>query len=100
MGYISTKYSDFTIFTSEDNYTESNIDIINMLTSNVYKNSFDIIFDRKEAILKGLSLANKGDLIIITGKGNEDKININGIYYDYSDKGVINCYQNIKKNKG
>lgn len=99
MGNISTKYSDYTIFTSEDNYSENKIDIINMLISDVSKDSYEIVYDRKEAILKGLNIANNGDLVIITGKGNEDKINIDNVYYEYSDISVINEY-NDKKNKG
>ena len=36
------------------------------------KNNFEIIIDRSEAIKKGIFMAEPNDIVLITGKGNEN----------------------------
>jgi UDP-N-acetylmuramoyl-L-alanyl-D-glutamate--2,6-diaminopimelate ligase len=46
--------------------------------------------DRKEAIKQALTLANEGDLIVITGKGSETSIAVaGGRKIPWSDKEVV-----------
>lgn len=79
MGKIAAKYCDKIILTNEDPYDENPLQIINdiesgfsqtkslkLKTKNLYK-----IIDRREAIQKAISLAKKGDIVILTGKGGE-----------------------------
>ena len=46
--------------------------------SNEQKNSVLVILDRKQAIKTACRLANKGDVVLIAGKGHEKYQEING----------------------
>ncbi|MEK7555581.1 MAG: UDP-N-acetylmuramoyl-L-alanyl-D-glutamate--2,6-diaminopimelate ligase [Patescibacteria group bacterium] len=72
MGEIALKYCDKIILTNEDPYDENPLQIINDIESGLLKikNIYKII-NRKEAIRRALSLAKKGDIVILTGKGGE-----------------------------
>lgn len=85
MGRYATEFADMVIFTSEDPRTENPVEIINDLTSNTYKNNYEIILNRKKAIDKAISVADKNDIIVISGKGKEDFFEQNNIKYHYSD---------------
>lgn len=93
MGKISSEYADIIVLTSEDPRNES-IDKINseimkgiksskfkiQKSTNVsdFKNDGKYVFqipDRKEAIAFAISLAKKGDVVLLTGKGHEKSIN-------------------------
>ena len=74
-GALAEEYADIVIITNEDPYSEDPEDIINQVMSGIKnkelnKNLFRIS-DRKEAIEKSISLAERNDLVIITGKGAE-----------------------------
>lgn len=73
MGRIAAKYCDKIILTNEDPYDENPLNIIKDIEngfSQIPKNYWKIL-DRKEAIKKAISLAKKGDVVILTGKGGE-----------------------------
>lgn len=73
MGKILVDYADYVIFTYEDPRSEEPIDIINDLTREVMdkENKFEIIIDRSLAIKKAIDIAEKNDMVLILGKGNE-----------------------------
>lgn len=75
MGSIIDKNSDVIIITNDDPYGENPEKIAQGVISGIKnktlgKNLFKIL-DRKEAIKKAISLAEKGDLVLILGKGAE-----------------------------
>lgn len=74
LGKIADDYCDEIIITNEDPYDEDPLKIINEVASGVTRRSPLIIFDRREAIQKALSLAHSGDTILITGKGTDPYI--------------------------
>ncbi|MBI2033131.1 MAG: UDP-N-acetylmuramoyl-L-alanyl-D-glutamate--2,6-diaminopimelate ligase [Candidatus Levybacteria bacterium] len=82
MGAISAKYADVVVLTSEDPRTES-IDSIMKDIINGIKDAQErmengtllIIPNRQEAIAKAISIAQKGDLVITTGKAHEKSMN-------------------------
>lgn len=47
------------------------------------------ISDRREAIRTAATLANKGDVILIAGKGHEDYQEIKGVKYHFDDREVV-----------
>lgn len=95
MGIISTELSDYVIFTNDNPRSENPDDIISDMTKDLISNNFEIIKDRKDAIIKGVSLLNKNDILLILGKGHENYQIINGISYHFNDKEeVLKC---IKK---
>lgn len=76
MGKIAADCCDTLILTNEDPYNEDPLNIINDIEKGVLeaaKSSLKLykIIDRREAILKAVSLAGKGDAVVITGKGGE-----------------------------
>jgi UDP-N-acetylmuramoyl-L-alanyl-D-glutamate--2,6-diaminopimelate ligase len=74
-GSLAEKYADVVFVTNEDPYSEEVEDIIDQVMSGItHKTIGENLFrisDRKEAIQKAISMAQKGDLVIITGKGCE-----------------------------
>lgn len=48
-----------------------------------------VIEDRREGIKKALSLATEGDIVLITGKGAEQSIVINGKSSPWDDRLVV-----------
>lgn len=96
LGEIAGKKADYIIITNEDPYNEDPNEIINQVArgvektgKKVNKNLFKIL-DRREAIKKALRLANKNDIVLITGKGNEQAICIaNGEKIKWDDREVV-----------
>ncbi len=72
MGDIATKYSDYVIFTDDNPRTEDNKKIMEDILKGVSKNNYEVIYNRKEAIKKGISLIKKDTILLVLGKGHED----------------------------
>lgn len=84
MGKIAGKFADKIILTAEDPRGEDVSQINRQIAEGfkkfnrkINKDYFNIP-DRKEAIAKGISLAKPGDLVLITGKGHEKSMNLDG----------------------
>lgn len=73
MGEAAGKLSDFCIVTSDNPRTEEPMDIINDILPGISQTNckFVIIEDRKKAIEYALDIGQKGDVIVIAGKGHE-----------------------------
>lgn len=88
MGLLSSCYSDYVIFTSNRNFINKT-KIIEELTKKVNKNNYEIIYDRKTAILKALEMADKNDIVFVSGsesfvvKTNEKPLNIKELVESY-----------------
>ena len=81
MGKIATQFCDYIVISAEDPYDENPREINQEILSGVLKNKkFQLekncwqFTDRKKALKKALSLAKKDDLIILCGKGGEQKM--------------------------
>lgn len=73
MGAIGTGLSDLAVITSDNPRTEVPESIIEDILRGIPdKNNVIVEPDRKNAIQKAISLANKGDTVVIAGKGHED----------------------------
>ena len=73
MGKILVDNADLVVFTYEDPRSEDPEDIIDDLTKEVMdkQDKFVRIVDRKDAIKYAINIAEKGDMVLILGKGNE-----------------------------
>jgi len=71
MGRIADKFCSHIILSNEDPYDESPDQIIQDVASGITNISPEIIMDRRQAMAKAISLAKKGDNILITGKGTD-----------------------------
>ena len=47
------------------------------------------IVDRKEAIRTACMIAQKGDIILVAGKGHEDYQDVKGVKHHFDDKEII-----------
>lgn len=93
MAAISVNYSNAVILTSDNPRYEKAEDIINdMLTGVEKKDTHKVltITDRKQAIRIACNLAQKGDFILIAGKGHENYQEIEGVRYHFNDKEIVN----------
>lgn len=97
MGKISSGYADIIVLTGEDPRNETVDSINQQIISGIASNEFGIVNfeslkkkevyldeknkyiisipDRREAINFAVSIAKKGDLVLLTGKGHEKSIN-------------------------
>lgn len=72
MGDIACRLSDHVIFTNDNPRTEDPKNIMNGITKDLKYDNYEVIFDRKEAIYKGIELMEENDILLILGKGHED----------------------------
>ena len=92
MAAEAAKGSSRVILTSDNPRNEEPQEIINdMLAglSDIQKKNVISIVDRKEAIRTACALAQKGDVILVAGKGHEDYQEIKGVKHHFDDKEVI-----------
>ena len=92
MGNVATQKSDYVIFTNDNPRTEDPKIIMKNIISGVTKDNYEIIFDRKEAINKGLDLLEKNDTLLILGKGHEDYQIIGHEKHHLDDKEIVLDY--------
>ncbi len=72
MGNIATSLSDYVIFTNDNPRTEDPEIIMNDIVKDNKSSNYEIIYDRKDAIERGLELLQEKDFLLILGKGHED----------------------------
>ena len=95
--------ADLVIVTNEDPYNDDPQSIVNSMASivedegkhegaNLFK-----IFDREEAIKKAINMADTGDIVLITGKGSEQKMCVaGGKMVDWDDRQVAKSALKLK----
>lgn len=109
MGRHSKEYADITILTAEDCRSESLVEINNQIEKgwSMYKskekrklirfdNDKENIKVRRDAIKKAISLAERNDIVLITGKGHERSLCFGIEEYPWND---IEEVKNILKQK-
>lgn len=91
LGLVSGALCDLTVITSDDPDFEDPEKIINDIADAVKESGgkYIGIADRGEAIRYVLSIAQKGDIIILAGKGHEEFMKINGEKVPFSEKEEI-----------
>lgn len=82
-GEIVGKYSDYIYLTAEDPQFENVEDICKDIASYIEKDKYEIIEDRKEAVLKALNSANPGDVVVLLAKGEETYQKVKGVFTPY-----------------
>ncbi len=91
LGKLAGQFADIAIITDEDPFDEDPVKIIEDIAAvtKQYNKELHRIPDRRIAIRKALSLAQAGDLVLITGKGAEQRIaRANGAYEPWDDRTV------------
>ena len=92
MAQEAVKQSDRVIITSDNPRFEDPQDIINDMVAGLNKEDMKkviTITDRKEAIKTACMMAQKGDVILVAGKGHETYQEIKGVKHHFDDKEVL-----------
>lgn len=93
MGEIALANATNVIFTSDNPRTENPQTIIEDLTKTLPKQAdYESIVDRKTAIESALTQAQKGDVVLVAGKGHEDYQIIGTTKHHFSDIEIINNF--------
>ncbi len=100
MAAIACEYSNKVILTSDNPRSEDPEKILDQMQKGI--NPGDVkktlrITDRKEAIRTACNLSNKGDIILIAGKGHEKYQEIKGVKHTFDDLEIL---KEIIKNLG
>lgn len=72
MGKVACQLADYSIVTSDNPRGEDPQVIMEEIIQGFEQVNYEAMVDRKQAIGKALKMAQKGDVIIIAGKGHED----------------------------
>jgi UDP-N-acetylmuramoyl-L-alanyl-D-glutamate--2,6-diaminopimelate ligase len=101
MASIASELSDKVILTSDNPRTENPATIIAEMEAGITEDQqlkFLTIQDRKQGIKTAISLANKGDILLIAGKGHEKYQEIMGVRHDFDDLKITNeLFNQLKK---
>ena len=92
MAQEAVKQSDRVIITSDNPRFEEPQDIINDMLAGLDQKQMKkvvAIVDRREAIRAAVMMAQKGDVILIAGKGHEDYQEVKGVKHHFDDREVV-----------
>ena len=92
MAQVAAHLSDKCILTSDNPRSEDPNEILKQMNEGVdvtERRKVLSITDRKEAIKTACMMANRGDIILLAGKGHEKYQEIKGVKYDFDDKAVL-----------
>lgn len=97
LGSVAGALSDFSIITSDDPNFEDPLKICEEIAQSCKKQGGDyiIIPDRAKAIEYAVLNAQKGDIIILAGKGHENTMKVNGENLPFNEKDEF--YKAMKK---
>lgn len=101
MAEIACEMSDKVILTSDNPRSEDPMDILKEMEAGVpgqhFKKVLSIV-DRAQAIKTAVSMAEKGDIILIAGKGHEKYQEIKGVKHDFDDFQITReMFQKLEK---
>ena len=91
MGEISGRIANYTIITSDNPRTEKPEKIVEQIEEGIKKTNgkYECIVDRREAIKKAISMANKRDIIVLAGKGHEPYQEIDQKIYPFDERIIV-----------
>jgi UDP-N-acetylmuramoyl-L-alanyl-D-glutamate--2,6-diaminopimelate ligase len=104
MGEMAARFCDIVVVTTDDPYDEDPAAIAESVAKGAEKigktrgKDLFIEADRKKAIALAVSLARPGDVILVTGKGSEQKMAIGGKLIPWDDRAV--CREVIAEKMG
>ena len=92
MGKIATDLSDYVIFTNDNpRYEDPNKIICDMLTE-VCKDNYKVIKNRKKAIKKCIQMLKENDILLVLGKGHEEYQIVKNKRKYFSDRKTVLKY--------
>ncbi len=102
MGRIVAELSDYAIITNDNPRREDPSIIVEQIkagfTQQDNPENYEIILDRETAIRKAISIAKKGDMVIIAGKGHETYQDFGDYVIHFDDKQIAELAIKEKEN--
>jgi UDP-N-acetylmuramoyl-L-alanyl-D-glutamate--2,6-diaminopimelate ligase len=95
MGEIATALSDYVFVTSDNPRSEDPQRIaldIEVGIRRQHRNNYQVLLDREQAIATAISMAQKGDIILIAGKGHENYQIIGDTTIHFNDVEIAHKY--------
>ena len=97
MAKAAAKFSDFIILTSDNPRTENPISILAAIEKGLVQidypfDKYLIVADREKAIKRGLGMLQKGDSLLIAGKGHETYQIIGKEKIHFDDREIVKKY--------
>jgi UDP-N-acetylmuramoyl-L-alanyl-D-glutamate--2,6-diaminopimelate ligase len=92
MARAAAKYADKLIVTSDNPRNENPEEIIREILVGLEGCSipYDVVTDRREAIYHSLKIAEKGDIIVLAGKGHEDyQVLADNVHIHFDEREVV-----------
>lgn len=91
MGESAAKKGDFAVLTSDNPRFEDPLDILSEIENGFRRFSarYVIVPDRKRAIEYAIHMLQRGDILLVAGKGGENYQEIMGIKYPFNDQDII-----------
>ncbi len=91
MGEVSGRLSDLSVITEDNSRFEDVMDIIEDIKVGINKTNgkYVVIPNRVDAIRYCIENAQKGDIIVLAGKGHEDYQEIRGVKYHMDEREII-----------
>lgn len=89
MGEIVDEYADFIFLTDDNPRGESSSAILNAIVQGIHMKPYRMEPNRKKAIENAINSCEKGDILVIAGKGHEEGQMIAGQIIPFSDEKVI-----------
>jgi UDP-N-acetylmuramoyl-L-alanyl-D-glutamate--2,6-diaminopimelate ligase len=88
MGAVVEELSDWAVVTSDNPRSEKPEAIVSDIVSGMRRGRYEVILDRKAAIVKAIELAGPKDIVLIAGKGHEAVQEVAGKSEPFSDLAV------------
>ncbi|MFA5043626.1 MAG: UDP-N-acetylmuramoyl-L-alanyl-D-glutamate--2,6-diaminopimelate ligase [Kiritimatiellia bacterium] len=90
MGAVATRLADYVLLTSDNPRKEDPIEIIAEIRAGCKQSdNVEVVEDRHEAIVRALSMAEKGDVVLIAGKGHENYQEFANTVIPFDDRQVV-----------
>lgn len=101
MGSVAAKYADHVIVTSDNPRTEEPQSIINDILEGMKDTAtpYTVICDRVEAICTAIDEHQKGDVILLAGKGHEDYQVVGHEKHHMDEREIVAEHIEMRKNK-
>lgn len=99
MGGIAARLADHTVITSDNCRSENRDIIISDIIKGISGGSYEVITDRREAIMSVVTRALPGDVIVLAGKGHERYEIDAGGKHPFDEREIVREAYSIKMDK-
>ena len=97
MARSAARWADYAVLTADNPRSERVEDICADIAAELGELPHETIPDRREAILRALSMAGAGDVVALLGKGHEEYIETSGVRRPFSERAVVEAFFRVQR---